>query len=596
MIPKQLLQKGFRFIKVNEDKSPLEKEWTTKNNYTHDSGELQAFIDKYKRYGVVTGYNGLVVIDFDSEAVQEDVLQKLPKTFSVKTAGKGLLHLYYIVKNPKSFKILNLNKDTLADIQGEGKQVIGPNTQMNNREYQVVNNVPIAKTTMSVIENRLKHWIELSKVRENIGPDPDKECQLIKERILLPELLSNHGVDISRNPTSCPFHSSKGGRCFSFNDNVWHCFHCEESGNIFHFLMKIRNISFPEAKEELKIMAKVDYKASTEPESGITYKFLPDILNNPIPEPKWQVEDFVPQGGITYIGAPPGEGKTMLCLYMAECISAGKQFLGKKVMPGKVIYFDAENGEICLYNRLKLIAEGHDFIDEDLENMAVSVFPRIRFSLSDASYHDFNDFCETFQPDVIIFDSLVRFMEGSENDAETCKAVFDFLRSWLKKNPHITIVILHHLSKHNEGGMNALRGSSEISASASSIVMLRRLQHAYKLKIEKSRYVDMSQGCDLYYTLKETENGLFFDTTEEREQLSDAVSMAENDFWKWVNLHEIDTFCTKSLRDYLLSHGHSKNTVFRLIGKLIEERYIGKLKRGYYQIKNKVVSSEEGVK
>ena len=154
-------------------------------------------------------------------------------------------------------------------------------------------------------------------------------------------------------------------------------------------------------------MAKVDY-TQDKIEKAIEYRYMPDILNSPIPEPKWQVEDLVPESGITYLAAQPGEGKTMLCLYMALCIASGKDFLGKKVMPGKVIYFDAENGEICVYNRLKRMAEGHDFLDPELKNMAISIFPNIRFNIRDSSYIDFNAFCEDFQPDVMM-QKLVRW-------------------------------------------------------------------------------------------------------------------------------------------------------------------------------------------
>ena len=50
----------------------------------------------------------------------------------------------------------------------------------------------------------------------------------------------------------CPFHSEKTP---SFNVNedfqTWHCFGCGEHGDVFTFLMKIENLTFPEALEKL---------------------------------------------------------------------------------------------------------------------------------------------------------------------------------------------------------------------------------------------------------------------------------------------------------------------------------------------------------
>ena len=130
MIPKQLENNQFRFIKVRDNKAPLEDDWTGKNNYLWYESEIVNYIEKNKRYGVLCGCGGLVVIDFDNKEVQDEIMPKLPETFTVKSAGKGLFHLYYITEEAESFKILNLNKETLADIQGKGKQVIGAGTIM----------------------------------------------------------------------------------------------------------------------------------------------------------------------------------------------------------------------------------------------------------------------------------------------------------------------------------------------------------------------------------------------------------------------------------------------------------------------------------
>jgi DNA primase len=48
----------------------------------------------------------------------------------------------------------------------------------------------------------------------------------------------------------CPFHSEKTPS-FTVNDKGFHCFGCGESGDVFSFLMKYENLSFPEALESL---------------------------------------------------------------------------------------------------------------------------------------------------------------------------------------------------------------------------------------------------------------------------------------------------------------------------------------------------------
>lgn len=327
----------------------------------------------------------------------------------------------------------------------------------------------------------------------------------------------------------------------------------------------------------------------------LEYKPLTEILKQPITKPRMRVEDFIPESGITYLASPPGEGKTMLAIYCSQCIASGRDFLGKKTIAGKVIYFDSENGMICLYDRFKRISEGHNFTDEELQNISISVYPYIRFDKDNKiSFNLFNEFYNEFKPEVIIFDSLVRFMEGSENDAESCKKVFDFLRTWLKTKPNLTIIILHHLTKANQGGMNALRGSSELAASASSIILLKRLHQVYKLKLEKSRYIDMSKEHIIYYKLFDDEyHNLLFEQSNAKELPIDAVSRAKEDFEYWVEKNGIETFKSINCEDFLKTKGHSKNSVFELIKQLLNDKLITKLTRGNYEVSKEFLHTTE---
>ncbi|MEA3493642.1 MAG: DNA primase [Candidatus Margulisiibacteriota bacterium] len=57
----------------------------------------------------------------------------------------------------------------------------------------------------------------------------------------------------------CPFHAEKDASfTVSPEKQIFHCFGCNEGGNAFAFLMKIENISFVEAVEELGIKVGID--------------------------------------------------------------------------------------------------------------------------------------------------------------------------------------------------------------------------------------------------------------------------------------------------------------------------------------------------
>jgi len=247
MIPKQL--KDLKFCRIKKGtKKPFEKDWTNKP-YSYED------ISKFKgeNYGVLCGYDNLIVIDFDNKELQEKLLNNLPETFTVKTGG-GLFHLYYFTNNTKSFKIFDEKLNTLSDIQGEGKQVVGANSiHPNGKKYEVIKDVPIAFLDYSEIKaNLLPHDKKPKKIEDKKKPELTNdfidEC---KSNIKISDVISLMGIDTSKNPTECPFHSSKGGKCLGFQEDVAHCFHRDESWNISSLVKQWKNYDFKGALEFL---------------------------------------------------------------------------------------------------------------------------------------------------------------------------------------------------------------------------------------------------------------------------------------------------------------------------------------------------------
>ena len=95
-----------------------------------------------------------------------------------------------------------------------------------------------------------------------MGGSRDSVKEEIRSRIGVLDVVSEY-VSLKRAGKShkglCPFHSEKTP---SFNVNedfqTWHCFGCGEHGDVFTFLMKIENLTFPEALEKLAKRAGVN--------------------------------------------------------------------------------------------------------------------------------------------------------------------------------------------------------------------------------------------------------------------------------------------------------------------------------------------------
>jgi putative DNA primase/helicase len=252
-IPQQLKQKGIKFVLLEKGgKKPFQKEWQNKSIYFDDI-ELKQHIDLGGNYGVMGGgEKKLVIIDFDNERIQEEICNKLPITFTIKT-GSGKLHKYFFSDNCESFKIFDEEMNTLADVQGEGKQVVGANSiHPNGNKYELIDNSDISFMFYSEIKALLiphdkkpkKEKKEYEKPRVDLTNDfLDK----LKSVISMESVLNSFGINTSKNPTECTFHSSKGGKCLGFNYETAHCFHCDGSWNIFSFVKEMKKCDFKES-------------------------------------------------------------------------------------------------------------------------------------------------------------------------------------------------------------------------------------------------------------------------------------------------------------------------------------------------------------
>ena len=57
----------------------------------------------------------------------------------------------------------------------------------------------------------------------------------------------------------CPFHNEKSPSCkIDPALQLWHCFGCGEGGDVFAFIMKAEDLSFPEAVHRLAERAHID--------------------------------------------------------------------------------------------------------------------------------------------------------------------------------------------------------------------------------------------------------------------------------------------------------------------------------------------------
>jgi len=278
-IPSQLNNLDTRFIKLARlDKRPIEEGWQidskrythledgswknkktkefhrvkagsviykgTANNYSINDTEFIEHIQAGGNYGIATGFNNLVVIDFDNVGWYDKFKPLLPNTFIVKTKN-GFHYYYHMTDDATSFKILDADKITVMDIQGESKQVVGPNNPIYYDKENIthtrepINDESISIWSMAELKAAMlsvfpENWLPKENQYQTGFYESNPIIAAIKSALPVSTYLKSIGVNTAINPTKCPFHDSKGGKCLGFDDTrgIWHCFHCGEKGTV----------------------------------------------------------------------------------------------------------------------------------------------------------------------------------------------------------------------------------------------------------------------------------------------------------------------------------------------------------------------------
>ena len=176
----------------------------------------------------------------------------------------------------------------------------------------------------------------------------------------------------------------------------------------------------------------------------------------------WVVEDMIPEGSITLLTGDSGHGKTMFTTALCGHIVTGKPFLDREVRQRPVLYLDRENPLGLVKQHL------YDLhIDRNVD------------------FRIWGEWCE-MPPDgpsspclmeyakrvkgVMVFDSLIAFHTGNEQDASETRRYLQQFRALAAAGA--TIILLHHTGKAE--GSKKYRGSSDIKASVDMAILISK--------------------------------------------------------------------------------------------------------------------------
>lgn len=194
-----------------------------------------------------------------------------------------------------------------------------------------------------------------------------------------------------------------------------------------------------------------------------------------LPDPRWLVDDLLPEDSFSVVFGAPGSTKSFLALDLACCVATGTPWQGKSVRAGQVMYCVGEGLRGMKWRIESWLLAHPDVAKEDLEENLVIIedVPRLLEKpqagmLLNTALEMVAETPET-PLQLFIIDTLARsLVGGDENSAQDVGLAIDACER-VRKETGATALVVHHtgVDGTRERGSTALRGAADTSIAVS---------------------------------------------------------------------------------------------------------------------------------
>lgn len=240
-----------------------------------------------------------------------------------------------------------------------------------------------------------------------------------------------------------------------------------------------------------------------------------DFSQQPAPL-RWLVKGWIQENALIMVHGPSGGGKTFVVLDWCHRMAGGfTDWSGCKVRPANVVYLAGE-GHHGLRSRIAgwKAKHGAESLNMWLSKAGCDLntaegYTRVAESINTLS----------IKPDIIVIDTLHRFLNGDENSSSDTKTMLDAC-SGLMQQFNCSVLLVHHTgvseeSQHRARGSSAWRGALDIEVS----VVPAKDDKPMEIIQRKSK--DSEQAKPVYGKLEQVEIPGWFD--EDGEPVTTAI-------------------------------------------------------------------------
>jgi RecA-family ATPase len=213
------------------------------------------------------------------------------------------------------------------------------------------------------------------------------------------------------------------------------------------------------------------------------------LLREEFPEPKWIVQDILPEGSLSILTARPKAGKTFLALQLAVSVTLGRLFVMKKTEKVPVLFLSYELNRRQMKKRISLLLEHLGISVEEAKEMGGKRFP---FFLSFASrlkgVQGLLCLLKAFEKKgmkvgLVFIDTYILFRDLGEQARKEGKTAYELeseylatLRKLCEEEKIAIILIYHNRKKQATSGdiTEEVMGSTGITGAVNNLLFLDR--------------------------------------------------------------------------------------------------------------------------
>jgi hypothetical protein len=201
---------------------------------------------------------------------------------------------------------------------------------------------------------------------------------------------------------------------------------------------------------------------------------------------QWLVPEWLPQGGICFVVAPPGSYKTWMLLDLVISVASGEPFLGRTPVHGSgpVLLFQQEDNRAHTASRLAAIyssrlgywpeSESGEIVAPRL-GLPIFIHPGRELRLdNDSSLRALHELVDRVRPALVVIDPLYSAVSADDYMAAAAKRMMAL--KTMRDTFGCSFVLAHHTRKKNDEGRQGAWGSQFINAFIETGWQLRKAE------------------------------------------------------------------------------------------------------------------------